>query len=102
MPLTLGLTLERTWCARLDKFLFRTSCEEWVGPCWQEALVRVVSDHCPIILDSNKFRWGPTPSLRMWLKHQGFKKLFRESWVEGGEQGWEGFKLVKKLERIKN
>lgn len=50
----------------------------------QEALVRLVSDHCRIVVDTNAFKWGLTPFgfENMWLKNSYFKERFKEWWKE--------------------
>ena len=90
-------------CCRLDRFL--------VSVCWgevfpyfrQEMEVRVVSDHCPIILDSNPPSWGPTPFRfeNMWLNHKSFSSFFGKWWEETVTSGWEGYKFLSKLKIIK-
>ena len=50
---------ERLACPRIDRFLFSDGWEEMFQSVRQEALVRATSDHCPIILDTNNFKWDP-------------------------------------------
>ncbi|RVW14714.1 LINE-1 retrotransposable element ORF2 protein [Vitis vinifera] len=52
-------------CELLDRLL-RNASFTWSNMqespvCLQEALPRRTSDHWPIVLDSNPFKWGPTP-----------------------------------------
>ncbi|GMQ08395.1 hypothetical protein CsSME_00052136 [Camellia sinensis var. sinensis] len=70
---------------------------------WQEALPRLVSDHCPVMCESCPFRWGPTPFRfeNMWLEHPSFKEAFEEWWNTATYQGWEGYKFMRKLKVIK-
>ena len=69
----------------------------------QEALPRWASDHNPISLDTNPFKWGPTPFRfeNMWLLHPEFKERFRGWWQECQEIGWEGHRFMRKLQFIK-
>ena len=48
-------------CCRLDRFLVSVSCKDVFPYFRQEMEVKVVSDHCPVILDSSPPFWGPTP-----------------------------------------
>ena len=65
--------------------------------------VRVVSDHCPVILDSAPPSWGPTPFRfeNMWLYHQSFPSDFASWWNDFNLSGWEGYKFMTKLKLIK-
>ncbi|GAU16303.1 hypothetical protein TSUD_299350 [Trifolium subterraneum] len=48
--------------SRLDRFqLSEDWCLTWPN-CKQEARMRGVSDHCPLILSANEDDWGPRPS----------------------------------------
>ncbi|WP_368854972.1 hypothetical protein, partial [Proteus mirabilis] len=44
--------------SRIDRFLFSGEWEETFPQARQEVGFRVCSDHFPLILDSNKVRWG--------------------------------------------
>ena len=68
---------EFTWSngrssSRLDRFLFSLGWEDMFHSVRQEALIRVVSDHFPIIVNTNPFKWGPSPFRfeNMWLSHR--------------------------------
>ena len=65
--------------------------------------VRVVSDHCPVILDSSPPSWGPTPFRfeNMWLNHKSFPSDFASWWNDFDPSGWEGYKFRSKLKFIK-
>ena len=69
----------------------------------QEVLPRCTSDHWPIVLDTNPFKWGPTPFRfeNMWLQHPSFKECFSSWWREFDGNGWEGHKFMKKLQFVK-
>ena len=69
----------------------------------QEALVRIVSDHLPLILDTNPFNWGPGPFRfeNMWFTHKDFLEEVRKWWVEGVYEGWEGHKFMRRLDHVK-
>ncbi|RVX21544.1 putative ribonuclease H protein [Vitis vinifera] len=48
-------------CKRLDRFLYSNEWELSFPQSLQEVLPRWTSDHWPIVLDTNPFKWGPTP-----------------------------------------
>ena len=90
-------------CCRLDRFLLSN---EWVEgyPCLrQEVDVRTVSDHSPLILDTSPPKWGPTPFRfeNAWMEHKHFGRDFENWWKEIPLEGWEGYKWMKNLQRIK-
>ncbi|PON63520.1 Endonuclease/exonuclease/phosphatase [Trema orientale] len=66
-----------TYC-KLDRFLFSAEWEALFPVIRQEIEVRVVSDHCPVLLDSTPTRWGPSPFRfeNMCLEHKSFNKDF--------------------------
>ncbi|RVW50857.1 Transposon TX1 uncharacterized 149 kDa protein [Vitis vinifera] len=62
-------------CKRLDQFLYSNEWELSFPQSLQEVLPRWTSDHWPIVLDTNPFKWGPTP-FRKWLGgHKFMRKL---------------------------
>ncbi|RVW92050.1 hypothetical protein CK203_037097 [Vitis vinifera] len=69
----------------------------------QEVLPRWTSDHWLIVLETNPFKWGPTPFRfeNMWLQHLSFKESFGSWWREFQGNGWEGHKFMRKLQFIK-
>ncbi|RVW16838.1 hypothetical protein CK203_098160 [Vitis vinifera] len=76
-----------------------------VGIGWslQEVLPRWISDHWTIVLDTNPFKWGPTPFRfeNMWLQHPSFKECFSTWWRSFQGNGWEGHKFMRKLQFVK-
>lgn len=93
------MTGGRRASSRLDRFL---CTREWLEEFPELSLSlgsRVVLDHFPLILESSPVSWVPTPFRfeNMWLLHNDFKKNIREWWVEGEEQGWAGFRFIRKL-----
>ncbi|RVW17381.1 LINE-1 retrotransposable element ORF2 protein [Vitis vinifera] len=91
-------------CKRLDRFLFSSEWDSFFSQSIQEALPRWTSDHSPICLETNPFKWGPTPFRfeNMWLLHPEFKEKFRDWWQECTVEGWEGHKFMRKLKFIKS
>ncbi|RVW96282.1 LINE-1 retrotransposable element ORF2 protein [Vitis vinifera] len=78
-------------CKRLDRFLYSNEWELSFPQSLQEVLPRWTSDHWPIVLDTNPFKWGPTPFRfeNMWLQHHNFKESFSSWWREFEGNGWE-------------
>lgn len=93
---------ENLVCSRLDRFLFSLEWEELFPNVRQLASPRVTSDHCPVLLDSELFSWGPSPFRfeNMWLEHHLFRKCFEEWWKNCDVHGREGFKFMWKLKLI--
>lgn len=89
--------------SRIDRFLYSGEWEEAFPQVRQEVGLRICSDHFPLILDTNKVRWGPTPFRfeNMWLDHPRFKIDCKEWWESVVVSGWEGVRLVEKLKKIK-
>ena len=94
---------ENLVCCRLDRFLYSLGWDGVFPNSRQESLPRVVSDHCPIVLESCPLKWGPTPFRfeNMWLEHACFKRNFEEWWSNASCHGWEGFKFMRKLKMVK-
>ena len=69
-------------CCRLDRFLHFVSWEDVFPYFRQEVDVRIVSDHCPMILESTPLSWGSTPFQfkNMWLHHKSFSSNFAKWW----------------------
>ena len=90
-------------CKRLDWFLYSNEWELFFPQSLQEVLPRWTSDHWPIVLDTNPFKWGPTPFRfeNMWLQHPSFKECFSSWWREFDGNDWEGHKFMRKLQFVK-
>ncbi|KAM2348663.1 hypothetical protein ACFX1X_012268 [Malus domestica] len=94
---------EEPVCRRLDRFLCSTGCEDIFPEARQTALARVISDHCPVQLDTNKVKWGPCPFRfeNMWLQDPEFRNKFKDWWQSEQVEGWEGYKFMIKLKAMK-
>ncbi|RVX17353.1 hypothetical protein CK203_003781 [Vitis vinifera] len=90
-------------CKRLDRFLYSNEWEQTFPQSIQGVLPRWTSDHWPIVLETNPFKWGPTPFRfeNMWLQHPSFKENFGRWWREFQGNGWEGHKFMRKLQFVK-
>ncbi|RVW96070.1 Transposon TX1 uncharacterized 149 kDa protein [Vitis vinifera] len=94
---------ENPVCKRLDRFLYSNEWEQAYPQSIQGVLPRWTSDHWPIVLETNPFKWGPTPFRfeNMWLQHPSFKESFGRWWREFQGNGWEGHKFMRKLQFVK-
>ncbi|KAJ9675680.1 hypothetical protein PVL29_024549 [Vitis rotundifolia] len=102
-PFTWSNMQESPVCKRLDRFLYSNEWELFFPQSLQEVLPKWTSDHWPIVLDTNPFKWGPTPFRfeNMWLQHPSFKECLSSWWREFEGNGWEGHKFMRKLQFIK-
>ena len=68
--------------SRLDKFLVTADWESHCNKVTQRRLPRPVSNHFPILLDSEGVRMGPSPFCfeLMWLRFEGFKETLKGWW----------------------
>lgn len=66
-------------------------------------LPRTVSNHCPIVLKEDNRDWGPKPFrfMNCWVLHSDFLPMAEKVWLEDGPEEWAGYKLFKKLGRLK-
>lgn len=76
--------------ARLYGFLVSTEWLDIYPEVLQLALPKPAFDHCPILLDSECERWGPTPFRfeLMWLEEKDFPGLIQGWWEEIKVEGW--------------
>ncbi|PNX63799.1 cysteine-rich receptor-like protein kinase, partial [Trifolium pratense] len=89
--------------SRLDRFLLSEEwCLAWPN-CRQEARLRGLSDHCPLVLSANEEDWGPRPSrmLKCWKDIPGYNQFVRDKWISFEVDGWGGYVLKEKLKMIK-
>ena len=96
-----GLNNQRM--SRLDRFLVSADWEIQFSNVTQSILSRPVSDHCPVMLDSNGIKSGPSPFRfeNMWLKFAGFKDILRDWWQSLHFSGSYSFILASKLKALK-
>ena len=89
--------------SRLDRFLVSADWESKFSNVIQRTLPRPVSDHCPVLLDSDGIKSGPSPFRfeNMWLKVEGFKDLLRGWWQDLQFTGSFSFVLASKLKALK-
>ena len=89
--------------SRLDRFLISPEWESQCNRVIQRRLPRPVSDHFPIMLDSEGVKTGPSPFRfeLMWLKYAGFKEILKEWWQSLQFYGTSSFILSAKLKALK-
>ncbi|KAG5624619.1 hypothetical protein H5410_009837 [Solanum commersonii] len=89
--------------ARLDRFLYSMEWEEKFKNIRQKLLPRVLSDHCPILLESGN--WEQKRSNfkfeNWWLKVEGFTNLIQSWWNEFLVEGCPDYRLNIKLRMLK-
>ena len=87
----------------MDRFLVSEDRECYFSGVVQYLLPKLVSDHCPIMLDGGGLRKDPSPFRfeNMWLKDNGFKDLLRTWWLGLYLRGFFSFFLFEKLKAIK-
>ena len=102
-PFTWSNMQESPVCKRLDQFLYSNEWEHFFPQSLQEVLPRWTLDHWPMVLDTNPFKWGPTPFRfeNMWLQHPSFKECFSSWWRGFQGNGWECHKFMRKLQLFK-
>jgi hypothetical protein len=89
--------------SRIDRFLLSEEwCLQWPN-CFQVALLRGLSDHCPLQLSVDEENWGPRPSrmLKCWQDMPGYKQFVQDKWNSFHVEGWGGFVIKEKLKFLK-
>jgi exonuclease III len=89
--------------SRIDRFLLSSDWEDHFGQLAQKAIPRLLSDHCPIILDSGGFIRGKSyfKFENMWLRHEDFAEKVKSWWGSYEFQGSPSFVLANKLKALK-
>ncbi|XP_028112692.1 uncharacterized protein LOC114310798 [Camellia sinensis] len=99
-----------TWCnaldgerwSRIDRFLLEGRwLEQFSFKQW--GLPGTISDHCPVMIKEDERNWGPKPFkfINAWLLHPNFISAVKSSWEVQVQQGWAGFRLLRKLASLK-
>jgi len=89
--------------SRLDRFLLSDKwCEKWPNSI-QVAYQRGLSDHVPLLLQTDDVNWAPRPlrMLKCWSEYSGYGDFVREKWGSIYCQGWGGYVLKEKLKLLK-
>ena len=93
-----------TSASRIDWFLFSPALVDHFTHFSQKRLLRVLSDHFPILLESGSHRRGRIPFRfeNMWLKAEGFLDKVKSWWENYLFQGSPSYILAKKLSALKS
>ena len=89
--------------SRINRFLLSEDwCAQWPN-CFQVALLRGLSDHCPLQLLIDDEDWGPRPTrmLKCWRDIPGYHQFVVEKWKSLKVDGWGGYVLKEKLKLVK-
>jgi len=89
--------------SHIDRFLLSEKwCLTW-PTCFQLALSRGLSDHCPLLLAMDDQNWGPKPvrMLKCWADFPGFDSFVRDTWSSLQVSGWGSYVLKEKLKLMK-
>ena len=102
-PFTWRGGLNNQCMSRLDRFLVTADWESQFSNSIQSTLLRLVSDHCPVLSDSEGINSGLMPFRFeiMWLKFDGFKDLLRGRWQSLHFSGSFSFVLASKVKALK-
>lgn len=80
--------------------------EDWLDmfpEACQTALPKPLSDHCPVLLDTQCERWGPSPFCfePMWLEEKDLFGLIKDWWGNCSSEGKPGFVPTHKIKEVK-
>ncbi len=108
IPLTGGVftwsdNREISSMSRLDRFLFTADWNEGFVHISQKRLVRLSSDHFPVLLECGTIqrRSRPFRFENMWLKAEGFEDLVKEWWESYSVIGAPSYMFAAKLKALK-
>ena len=89
--------------SRIDRALISEDWRDLWGNVVFWALLRDVSDHCPVLLKVEANDWGPKPFRfnNYWLQNNNLKKVVEVEWRKGVVGGWMGFVLKSKLKGLR-
>ena len=89
--------------SRLDRFLFTSDWAEGFIHICQKRLIRVNSDHFPVLLECGVIRRGRRPFRfeNMWLKAEGFGDRVKSWWESYSVTGTPSYVLASKLKALK-
>ena len=90
--------------SRIDRLLVTGEWEIFFYGVIQSTLLRLVSNHFPILLDGGGIRSGSFPFgfESMWLKSEGFKDLLKGWWQRLSFRGSISYIMVAKLKGLKS
>ena len=94
---------ERASMSRIDRFLYNSDWETCFVTICQKRMLRMFSDHFPILLECDNIQQGKRPFRfeNMWLKVEGFGDRVKAWWDSYQYKGTPSFTLAKKLKALK-
>jgi hypothetical protein len=89
--------------SHLDRFLFSADWNEGLANIFQKRMVRLNSDHFPVLLDCGSIqrRRRPFRFENMWLTVEGFADLVKAWWESYSIRGMPSFVFASKLKALK-
>ena len=89
--------------SRIDRFLYTVDWEEGFITISQKRLVRLTSDHFPVMLECGSVPKGRRPFQfeNMWLKADGFLERVRDWWGSYQFSSTPSFVFANKLKALK-
>ena len=90
--------------SHIDRILLSENwCLTW-PTCFQLAVSRGLSDHCPLVLAIDTHNWGPKPvrMFKYWADFPGYDSFVRETWSSLQISGWGSFVMKEKLKLMKS
>jgi len=89
--------------SHIDRTLVFVDWEDHFGNVSQRVLPRVISDHCPILVESSVVGrgHGAFKFENMWLKVKGFVEKVQQWWIRYCFTGSPSFFLAQKLKALK-
>ena len=89
--------------SRIDRILVSLDWEEHFENVSQRVLPRVLSDHCPLLLEAVVVRRSRSAFKfeNMWLKAKGFIDRVKQWWEGYSFEGFPSFILAQKLKALK-
>lgn len=88
----------------INQFLISSDLVLKLSGLNQKVFYRPISNHFPILLDSNGIQWGPS-SFRIdnkWFKNSKFREMIAYVWNSTFCNGTVSFIIATKLSRLKN
>ena len=84
--------------SKLDRMFIHSHWLDLFPSIQVSLLKRALSDHCPILVQSQSMNWGPRPFrfIDAWLSHLGCVKLISKTWSESC-----GSSFMDKLKKVK-